>query len=353
MCRDNAQLKILAIMSRFFSPILRLFTFAITVSLLGCLPLVAAQSSAPIEDSHQASPANTPPASTVAQTPSDSSEQKTAAPADSSAPVLGSGDELEITIYGVSDLTTRARVGSDGNISMPLVGDIRVAGLTSREAEEAIAAGLRRNNIVNNPQVSVYVREYTNSEISVVGQVAKPGPYSALGPHRLFDILQAAGGLTEKAANEATIAHRGAGNPVTIELPKNPGEMAENNIELLPGDTVVVPSAAIVYVLGEVLKPGGYVLNSSGGTTVLRVVAAAGGPTHVAALGGAKMIRRTQNGLQELPVPLKNLLHAKIADIPLKPDDILYVPSSRLKTLLNAGALVTMAGAAALYRLPY
>jgi polysaccharide export outer membrane protein len=236
---------------------------------------------------------------------------------------------------------------------MPLVGDIPVAGLTSREAEGAIAAGLRRNNIVNNPQVSVYVKEYTNSEISVVGQVAKPGPYSVLGPHRLFDMLQAAGGLTEKAANQATIAHRGGGNPVTIKLPNNPGEMAQNNIELSPGDTVVVPSAAIVYVLGEVHKPGGYVLNSSGGTTVLRVVAAAGGPTLAAALGGVKMIRRTQNGLEELPVPLKNLLHAKVADIPLEPDDILYVPSSRLKAALNAGALVTMAGSAALYRLPY
>jgi polysaccharide export outer membrane protein len=129
--------------------------------------------------------------------------------------------------------------------------------------------------------------------------------------------------------------------------------MAQNNIELLPGDTVVVPSAPVVYVLGEVNKPGGYVLNSSGGTTVLRLVAAAGGPTRTAGLGSAKMIRRTQNGLQQLPVPLKNLMHAKVADIPLEPDDILYVPSSRLKSVLNAGALVTMAGSAALYRLPY
>lgn len=351
LCRNNTELKILSIMRRFFSPILHFFPLVITVGLFGLLPLASAQKGAPIEDNPQASGANTRDMSPGPPTQSDS-EQKTTSRADSSAPVLGSGDELEITIYGVSDLTTHARVTSDGDISMPLVGEIRVAGLTSREAEGAIAAGLRRNNILKDPQVSVYVKEYTNSEISVVGQVAKPGPYSSLGPHRLYDILQAAGGLTEKAANEASIAHRGGGNPVTVELPKNPGEMAENNVELLPGDTVVVPSAGIVYVLGEVTKPGGYILNSSGGTTVLQVLGAAGGPTHMAAMGRTKMIRRTQNGLQERPVPLNNLLHAKVADIPLEPDDILYIPGSRLKSALSAGELISLAGTAVLYKIP-
>ena len=97
---------------------------------------------------------------------------------------------------------------ANGNISMPLVGYIRVAGLSSSEAEEAIETQLRQNNVVNNPQVSVYVKEYTSGGISVAGEVLKPGVYSALGPHRLFDILQAAGGLTERAANTVTISHR-------------------------------------------------------------------------------------------------------------------------------------------------
>ena len=116
---------------------------------------------------------------------------------------------------------------------------------------------------------------------------------------------------------------------------------------------MVVPKAGIIYVLGEVNKPGGYILNSTGGVTVLRVVAAAGGPTRTAAVGSTKMIRRTANGLQELPVPLKDLLRAKIADIPLEADDILYVPSSRIKTALNAGALLTTLGTTALYRVPF
>src|SRR5262245_52818178 len=112
-------------MSRFFSLISHCFILVITSGPLGYLPLVSAQNSAPIEDTHQASGANAPHASAVPQTGSDPSGPATASPAYSSAPVLCSGDELEITIYGVSDLTTHARVGSDGNISMPLVGDIR------------------------------------------------------------------------------------------------------------------------------------------------------------------------------------------------------------------------------------
>ena len=280
------------------------------------------------------------------------SEQKSAQQADSSALVLGPGDEAEITVYGAPDLSGHTRVTSDGNISMPLVGYVRVGGLTSSEAEGEIEGQLRQNNILNDPHVSVFVKEYSSSGVSVVGEVVKPGSYSILGPHRLFDVLQAAGGLTEKAANRAVISHRGSENPITVELSKDPMEMARHNVEIKPGDTVVVPGAPIVYVLGEVGKPGGYVLGSVGGVTVLRVVAAAGGPTHNASVGGTKMLRRTSNGLQEIPVPLKNILRAKSPDMPLEPDDIIFVPNSRMKEVLNAGALATTLGSVALYRIP-
>jgi polysaccharide biosynthesis/export protein len=281
-----------------------------------------------------------------------SSGQRNPQQADSSALVLGPGDDVEITVYGAQDLSEHTRVSADGNISMPLIGYVRLAGLTSSEAEGAIEAQLRQNNILNDPQVSLYVKEYTSGSVSVVGEVAKPGAYSALGPHRLFDVLQAAGGLTEKAANRAVISHRGSDKPITVELSKDPAEMAQSNIEIQPGDTVVVPGAPIVYVLGEVNKPGGYVLGSGGGVTALRVVAAAGGPTRNASLGGAKMLRRTPNGLQEVPVPLKKILGAKAPDVPLEPDDIIFVPNSKMKEILNGGALATTLGTAALYRIP-
>jgi polysaccharide export outer membrane protein len=93
---------------------------------------------------------------------------------------------------------------------------------------------------------------------------------------------------------------------------------------------VFAAKAAMVYVLGEVNKPGAYILNSTGAVTVLQLVASAGGPTHAAAVSGTRMVRRTASGLQEHPVPLKALLRGKGTDISVSPDDILFVPSSRL-----------------------
>src|SRR5438270_622116 len=286
-----------------------------------CVQTSSAQ--APEQDSASQQDVSKQPSGTIEVPPVNSSEQKNPRQTDSPALVLGPGDEVEIAVYGAPDLSGRTRVSSDGNISMPLVGYVRVGGLTSSEAEAAIESQLRQSNVLNDPHVSVFVKEYSSSGVSVVGEVVKPGSYSILGPHRLFDVLQAAGGLTEKAMNRAVISHRGNDKPITVELSKDPAEMAQNNVEIQPGDTVVVPGAPIVYVLGEVNKPGGYVLGSGGGVTVLRVVAAAGGPTRAASVGGTKMLRRTPNGLQEVPVPLKKILGAKAPDVALEPDDII------------------------------
>jgi polysaccharide export outer membrane protein len=334
----------------------RVLSLALVTFAFGVLPWAIAQDSQPPQDSShqegstQQQDASKEPHAPAAQPAPD--EKATPIEARSAALTLGPGDEMDVAVYGAPDLSGHTRISSDGNISIPLVGYIHVAGLTSSEAEAAIESHLRQNNIVNDPQVSIFVKDYNSSGVSVAGEVAKPGTYSTLGPHRLFDVLQAAGGPTEKAANRAIITHRGSDTPVTVELSKDPVQMAQSNIDIEPGDTVVVPAGAIVYVLGEVGKPGGYVLGSGNGVTVLRVVAAAGGPTRDASLGGARMIRRTPTGLQQVHVPLKDLLRAKAADVPLQPDDILFVPNNRFKEIVNAGALVTGLGTVALYRIP-
>jgi polysaccharide export outer membrane protein len=295
----------------------------------------------------------TEPTGIVGKPADNPSEQKKPQQRDSAALVLGPGDEVEIAVYGAPDLSGHTRVSGEGNISIPLIGYIRVAGLTSSEAEGAIEGQLRQNNILNDPHVSLFVKEYTSSGVSVVGEVVKPGSYSTLGPHRLFDIIQAAGGLTEKAANRAVISHRGSEETITVELPKDPTKMAQGNVDVQPGDTVVIPVAPIVYVLGEVNKPGGYVLNSTNGVTLLRVVAAAGGPTHDASVGSTKMLRNTSSGLKLLKVPLKNILKAKGQDMPVQAEDIIYVPRSRIKAALSPGVLLGTATSVAIYRVPF
>jgi len=116
---------------------------------------------------------------------------------------------------------------------------------------------------------------------------------------------------------------------------------------------VLVPRAGIVYVLGEITRPGGYVLNSNGGITVLQVIAAAGGPTHLAGYGKTTLIHRTPTGLQEQKLDLKKLLRGKAPDIPVQADDILFVPTSGFKSAVNASTLVAAAGSAALYHVPF
>ena len=323
----------------------------VVLGIVGLLQVAVAQNSGPVQDATHQGNVTTEPSIIATQPLPGSPGQKTTPPADSSALVIGPGDEVEVTVYGAPDLSKHTRVSTDGNISMPLIDYVRIAGLSSSEAEAAIEAKLRRNNVLNDPQVSVYVKEYTSSGISVAGEVTRPGVYSALGPHRLFDILQTAGGLSERASGSVTISHRGnETEPVTVELSKNPAEMVSSNVELHPGDTVFAAKAAMVYVLGEVNKPGAYILNSTGAVTVLQVVAAAGGPTHAAAVGGTRMLRRTPSGLQELPVPLKALLRGKTADIPVSAEDILFVPSSRMKTIVAASTVVaTSAATGAIY----
>ncbi len=345
-------LELYRVMQRIPNFLSHLLSSLLVLGIVGLLQVALAQDSGPAQDATYPGNVTTEPSRTATQPPGRSPEQKTTPPANSSALVIGPGDEVEITVYGAPDLSEHTRVSADGNISMPLIDYVRIAGLSSSEAQGAIEAKLRQNNVLNDPRVSVYVKEYTSSGISVAGEVTRPGVYSALGPHRLFDILQTAGGPTDKAANKVVISHRNQKDATTLSLSKDPAEMAASNVDLQPGDTVVVPRAGVVYVLGEVTRPGGYVLNSTGGITVLQVVAVAGGPTHLASAGKTRLLRRTENGFQEQQIDVKKLLHGKAHDVSLRNEDILFIPSSAIKTVLNASALVGVAASAAIYRIP-
>jgi polysaccharide biosynthesis/export protein len=337
----------------------RLMIIVVTLIVFGLFQLAAAQDSIPSENSipqkqkaQQEGTQNKPLGNSIEPTAGDL-EKPGRMETNSLALVLGPGDEADVTVYGAPDLSGHTRVGADGNISMPLIGYVRVAGLSSSEAEAAIEGQLRRASVLNDPRVSVFVKEYTNSGISVAGEVAKPGFYSVVGPHRLFDVLQAAGGPTDRAASKVVISHRDQTDSTTFAISKDPAEMAVSNVVLQPGDTVVVPKAGIVYVLGEVTRPGGYVMNSTGGITVMQIVAVAGGPTHLASAGKTRLLRRTANGFQEQRIDLKKLLRGQAQDVSVQDEDILFVPTSGVKSALNASALVGTVGAAAIYHVPF
>jgi len=319
---------------------------ALRAYLLFSMSLATAPAQQPaISPSVQQSPSS---GQSVSATLGDSQVRK-GNPSEISPPVrIGPGDDLDITVFGLPELSEHARVGNSGDISLPLIGNVHLAGLSGDEAQAVIARHLVDGHFVNNPNVSVYVREYTTEGISVIGEVNKPGVYSALGPDRLVDLVQTAGGLTDKAGKTITITHRDdPKHPITLTWSNDGSGMAENNIQLLPGDTVVISKAGIVYVVGEVNRPGGFVITDNK-MTASQVLVMAAGPTSIAALNRAKMIRRTPEGLKDLPLPLKKVLQAKVPDMELQPDDIIWIPSSRTKTIASQTTSTIIGSAATL-----
>ena len=268
---------------------------------------------------------------------------------------IGPGDELDVSVYGVPELTQHVRVGTSGNIDLPLIGTVHVAGLASDEAEALVEQKLVDGSFVTNPHVTIYVKEYTTQAVSITGEVNKPGAYPALETRRLYDAFMEAGGLTQTAGRTVTITHAGQVSPNVVLLSSDPVKSAQANVEVLPGDTISVSKAPIVYVIGEVTKPGGYVLTdaqdgdiASPELTVMRVIALASGPIHGAALNKSKIIRRTANGIQEVPIPLKKIMAGKSPDLPLQAEDILYIPGSRSSP---AGTILGLLATTAIYRL--
>jgi polysaccharide export outer membrane protein len=242
---------------------------------------------------------------------------------------LASGDLLLVEVYGVSDLKQEARVNAKGEVWLPLVGLVSVLGLNAEEASKAIGQAYVAGGYLVNPSVSVFVKEYATQGVSVMGEVQKPGIYPLLGSRRLFDAIAAAGGLTEKAGLDIDIMRRStAEEPLRIQLSTKAGSAADGNVPVYPGDTVVVSKAGIVYVVGEVRKPGGFVMENNTTMTVLRALALAEGLDKNAALNGTRVVRRTPEGLKDIPIPLKKMLAAKEPDVLLQADDVLFIPGS-------------------------
>ena len=248
---------------------------------------------------------------------------------------LGSGDLLTVNLAGVPDYRYDVRVSSSGDVSLPMVGNMKVAGLTTSQAETAIGNELQSKGFFNEPHVSVFVKEYATSGTSVLGEVQHPGIYTLLGQRTLLDAISAAGGTTGRAGRKVTITHRGHPEQTeSISLAGADGQMT--NIKVSPGDTIVVSKAGVVYVVGDVKEPTGIVLDNPR-LTVLQALSMAHGINPTAALGSAKIIRNVSGTSQEIPIPLKKILSAKDPDPVLQADDIVFVPNSAAKTATRRG----------------
>jgi polysaccharide export outer membrane protein len=245
---------------------------------------------------------------------------------------LGVGDLIEISVFGVPDLATKARISGSGDVYLPLIDYVHLASLTTDEAQELIQKRLEDGGFVRGPHVSIFVDESASQAITLVGEVTRPGAYPAIGERRLFDLISAAGGLTDKAGRNVTIEHHGdPDQKVELQLSSNLTEDTKDNVDILPGDTIIVSRAGIVYVVGDVNRPSGFRIEDNT-ITVLKALALAGGSTRTSALSKTKILRETPNGIQEIPVNLKKVLYAKAPDMALVKGDVLFIPGSAAKT---------------------
>lgn len=235
---------------------------------------------------------------------------------------LGPGDVVRVTVYQNPDLTLEARIGEAGTVSYPLLGSVRLGGNTVSQAEKLIADGLRSGNFVRQPQVSILVVQVRGNQASVLGQVNRPGRYPIeVADMRLSDILAVAGGINAGGADTLTLVGTRDGKPMrkVIDLPGIfRSDSRQDDVIVQNGDVVYVERAPMIYIYGEVQRPGAMRLERD--MTVMQALATGGGLNLRGTEKGLRVHRRAADGSLQVLTP-------KMDDV-LMPGDVVYVRES-------------------------
>jgi polysaccharide export outer membrane protein len=274
-----------------------------------------------------------------------------AGPATGAASRLGPGDVIQIHAVEAEDMSDKPiRISSDGYINLPTVGRLKAADRTAEDLQAEIVTRLKR--LILNPDVSVTVVETHSHPISVVGAVKTPGVFELQGRRTLLEIMSLAGGPRDDAGYTARITRQVEFGPLplasaSVDL-SGQFSVAEvnlqnimdardptGNIAMMPNDVISVPRAQMVYVIGDVLKPGGIALGDQKTVTVLQAIAIVSGLGKTAKATEAKILRVTPGSTtrMEVAINLKTILAGKTNDVALQPEDILYVPTSLKKDI--------------------
>jgi polysaccharide biosynthesis/export protein len=306
-------------------------------------------------------PAGVPPGQPIAQAatsasgatstaPSKTTDAAQNAPDDLALVKLGPGDLIEVNVYNVPELTSKVRVSNSGDVYLPLIDYVHVDGLTQEESQSLIEKRLTDGGFVRSPHVTIFVDEAASQGVTVIGEVGKPGIYPDVSDHKLYEVISEAGGFSPSASRKIAVIRRNQTEPIRLDLPRNLADDLSSNIDIMPGDTITVPRAPIIYVVGDVGRPSGLLIDN-GSLTVLQALALAGGTNHTAKMSGARIIRKTPAGMTETTLHLKQMLEAKTPDVTLQADDILFVPISAGKIVAGRTfeAAMAMATAVSIY----
>lgn len=270
---------------------------------------------------------------------------------------VGAGDAIDVNVFDAPELSGHYRVDEHGDVRPPLIGPVHVAGLTAGEIGLLLEQKLAAADILTRPQVNVNVTEYATQGITVTGQVKSSGVFPALGVRMFNDVMTAAGGVTNVASTEIQIMHRNdPTHPETVHY--NPEALNPEipQVQLFPGDTVVVPRAGMVYVLGNIQKPGVYVIEGRRPLTFEQLLAQTGPGGNGAKMKEIRLFTPKPDGTrEERVISARAITDGKAPDIILHDGDILYIPTSGLK-LASERALesaINIGTSLALYRIAY
>jgi polysaccharide export outer membrane protein len=246
------------------------------------------------------------------------------------------GDVLDVSEFHTPEFHSAVRVSPDGSVTLPMIGELNVAGMDEQGAAQAIDAALLAKGMLLHPLVAVLVTAYAGQDVSVLGEVTRPGVYPYTYHHRLLDLISAASGLSSNSGRLVNIFHQGdSKTPHAVVLdPSGTDTASDHNPELIPGDTVQVSRAGLVYVVGDVIRPGGFAVDPVQGLTVVQALSLAWGASQNAS-ARAILIREQKSGRTMISLNLKRMLRGQDPDQPVQDRDILYVPDSVAKNLVN------------------
>lgn len=266
--------------------------------------------------------------------------------------VIGPGDVLHVVVYAVPDLEQRLTVGDNGTADFTLIGPVQVGGLTQTEASQKLERLLVSGHFVLRPNVTVTVEQSASMQVSVLGEVRNPGTYDIATARNILDVISLAGGLTDAADRNITIKRRqGDADKTLVFVPNNADDAIAKSVLVYPGDTVIVPKAGLVYVLGDVGRPGGYYMQRDSHLSVLQAVGMAGGVLPNASAPHARIVRKdpsAQNGYVDIPLPLRAIQNGKKPDVQLQADDVIYVPFSYPRAWIIGSSQIMASAASAL-----
>jgi polysaccharide export outer membrane protein len=259
--------------------------------------------------------------------------------------ILGPEDLITVRVFAADDIPDKpAQIDNNGSVTLPMIGSVHAAGLTVEQFQANLVIAYKK--YFKDPQVTVQVNEFHSQPVSVAGNVTTPGVVQLKGNRNLMEVIGQAGGLRADAGDTVLITRNLSEGPIPVQgaftdstgkysiahiniRSVMSGKDPEGNIMIKPHDVITVNRARMVYVLGNVTRPGGYVMSENETMSVTQAVALAGGWDKTAALSSARILRADGGAQREqIPLNVKKIMENKSPDLELRPDDIVYVPNS-------------------------